>query len=89
VVPTTSPSRRTNSGTGLSPQSRPIKSIRLKITVTGAESADLGRLAAEKGLAVQAKGGSITIAITANAPEDALAQLALLGGIITSKSQKS
>jgi len=43
------------------------------------------RLAAEKGLAVEKKGGDLTVAITAASPEEALAQLRLLSGLLAQK----
>lgn len=43
------------------------------------------RLAAEKGLAVEETGGDLTVAITAASPEEALAQLRLLTGLLAQK----
>jgi len=43
------------------------------------------RLAAEKRLAVEEKGGDLTVAIMAASPEEALAQLRLLSGLLAQK----
>jgi len=87
VVPTTShPSRRSRgSKTGSITQGSPLKSIRLTVTLIGAGRAQLERLAAEKGLTLEERGGDLSIAFTAASPEDALVQLRLLAGLIAPK----
>jgi len=88
VVPTTShPSRRSSrSKNGSIPQGSPLKSIRLTFTLIGAGRAQLERLAAEKGLTVEEKGGGdLSIAFAAASPEDALAQLRLVAGLLAPK----
>jgi hypothetical protein len=87
VVPTTShPSRRSSrSKNGSSTtQGSPLKSIRLTVTLVGAGRAQLDRLAAE-GLTVEDKGGDLSIAFAAATPEEALAQLRLLAGLLSPK----
>jgi hypothetical protein len=93
-VPTTShPSRRstrsktgsTRSKTGSTTQGSPLKSIRLTVTLIGAERAQVERLAAEKGLTVEERGGDLSIAFAAASPEDALVQLRLLAGLLAPK----
>jgi hypothetical protein len=44
------------------------------------------RLAADKGLAVEAKGGSVSLVISAATPEEALAQLGLFSAILASRT---
>ena len=88
MVPTTShPSRRSSrSKKGSITQGAPLKTIRLTVTLAGEGRALLGRLAAEKGLTVEEKGGDLSIAFAAVAsPEDALAQLRLLARILSPK----
>jgi hypothetical protein len=86
VVPTTShPPRRSKSNSGSISQGSPLRSIRLKVTLTGAAAGDLGRLAAEKGLNVEKKGGDLSVAFTAASPEEALAQLRLLSSLLAPK----
>jgi hypothetical protein len=89
VVPTTShPSRRSSrskNGSSIT-QGAPLKSIRLTVTLAGEGRALLERLAAEKGLTVEEKGGDLSIAFAAAAsPEDALAQLRLLTRLLAPK----
>jgi hypothetical protein len=43
-------------------------------------------LAADKGLTVEEKGGDLSLAFTAASPEDALAQLRLLTGLLAPKA---
>jgi len=86
VVPTTSPPpRRSRSKSGSSGKGGPPKSIRLSVTLVGAGRALIERLAAEKRLAVEEKGGNVTVAIMAASPEEALAQLRLLSGLLAQK----
>ena len=86
MVPTTShPSRHSSrSKTGSITQGSPLRSIRLTITLVGA-GPQLERLAAEEGLAIEEKGGDLTISFVAASPEEALAQLRLLGGLLAPK----
>jgi len=51
----------------------------------GAGPALAKRISVEKGLAVEEKGGDLTVAITATSPEQALAQLRLLSGLLAKK----
>ncbi|HEV2389583.1 MAG TPA: hypothetical protein VGS04_02550 [Nitrososphaerales archaeon] len=46
----------------------------------------MGRLAAEKVLAVKEKGGDLTVTITAASPEEALAQLRVLSELLARKA---
>ena len=86
MVPTTSPPRRPNrSKSGSTPKGGPLKGIRLSVTLVGAGRALKERLAAEKGLAVEEKEGDLTVAIVAASPEEALAQLRLLSGVLGKK----
>jgi len=86
VVPTTSPPpRRIRSKSGSIGKGGPLKSIRLSVTLVGAGPALMERLAAEKRLAVEEKGGDLTVAIMAASPEEALAQLRLLSGLLAQK----
>jgi hypothetical protein len=87
VVPTTShPSRHSSrSKTGSIAQGSPLKSIRLTVTLVGVGRAQLERLDAQKGLDVEEKDGDLTIAFAAASPEEALAQLRLLGGLLAQK----
>ncbi len=86
MVPTTSPPpRRTRSKSGSVAKGGPLKSIRLSVTLVGAGRALAERLAAERGLAVEEEGGDLTVAITATSPEEALAQLRLLSGLLAQK----
>jgi hypothetical protein len=86
VVPTTShPSRRSSrSKSGSTTQGSPLKGIRLTVTLVGAGSEQLERLAAE-GLTVEDRGGDVAIAFAAASPEEALAQLRLLTGLLAPK----
>jgi hypothetical protein len=87
VVPTTShPSRRSSKGkTGSTTQGSPLKSIRLTVTLIGVGREQLERLAAEKGVVVEEKGGDLTISFAAASPDEALSQLRLLGGLLPTK----
>jgi len=85
-VPTTShPPRRTRSKNDGVTLGSPLKSIRLTITLVGAARGELERLAAEKGLGVEKKGGDLSLAFTASSPEEALAQLRLLSSLLAPK----
>ena len=59
--------------------------MRLSITLAGAGRSQLERLAAEVGLAAEEKGGGLSVALTAASPEEALAQLRLIGGLLAQK----
>jgi hypothetical protein len=90
-VPTTSHPPKRSSGSssnrnGSISQSVPLKSIRLKVTFVGAGGKELARLAIEKGLAVEHKGGKASLVISAATPEEALSQLRLLSGILASRT---
>jgi hypothetical protein len=86
VVPTTSPQPRRSKGkSGSVAQGGPLKGIRLSVTLVGAGRGLAERISAESGLAVEEKGGDLTVAITATSPEEALAQLRLLSGLLTKK----
>jgi hypothetical protein len=86
VVPTTShPSRRSSRSRKGSTNQGPLKSIRLTFTLIGAERSQLERLAAEKGLTVEEKGGDLSIAFAAASQDDALAQLRLIAGLLAPK----
>jgi hypothetical protein len=54
--------------------------------VAGAGGKELARLAEGKGLAVEEKGGTVCLVISAATPEDALARLRLLSAILASKT---
>jgi hypothetical protein len=85
VVPTTSnPSRRSKSKSADIPQGSPIKSIRLIFTLDAAPG-QLERLAAEKGFAVEEKGGGVSVVLTAATAEEALAKLRLVAGLLAPK----
>jgi hypothetical protein len=87
VVPTTSqPPRRSKSKAGSAERGNPIKGIRLKVTLSGAGGADFGRLAAEKGLAVDERRGGVAVELVAASPEEALAQLRLLAELLARKA---
>ena len=87
MVPTTSrPPRRSKSRPDGTERGSPIKGIRLTFTISGAASADFSRLAAEKGLAVDKRGGDVTVALAAASPEEALAQLSLLSDLLARKA---
>ena len=86
MVPTTSPPpRRSRSKSGSVAQGGPLERVTLSVTLVGAGRPLIERLAAEKGLAVEEKGGDLTVAITATSPEEALAQLRLLSGLLAQK----
>lgn len=85
MVPTTSPPpRRSKSKSGLA-KGGPLRSIRLSVTLVGAELTLMGHLASEKGLTMEEKGGEITVTFTATSPEEALAQLKLLSDLLAQK----
>jgi hypothetical protein len=86
VVPTTShPSRRSSrSKSGSITQGAPLKSIRLTVTLVGAGRSQLERLTAA-GLTVEENGGDLSVAFAAASPEEALAQLKLLAGLLAPK----
>jgi hypothetical protein len=87
VVHTTShPPRRSSGRNGNVSQTSPLKSILLKVTVFDAGGKELARLAADKGLTVEEKGGSVSLVISATTPEDALAQLGLFSAILASRT---
>ena len=87
MVPTTSPQpRRSKSKSGSIAQGGPLKGIRLSVTLVGAEPALAERISAEKGLAVEEKAGDLKVSITATSPEEALAQLRLLSGLLAKKA---
>jgi len=52
----------------------------------GAFGKELARLAADKGLAVEEKGGNVSVVISAPTPEEALARLGILSDILASRS---
>ena len=91
MVPTTSqPQRRSRDRNGSLPlpqgSSNPLKSIHLTVTLVGASPGQLQRLAAEKALAVEEKRGRrVSFVLEAATPEDALAKLRLLTGVIAPK----
>jgi hypothetical protein len=87
VVHTTShPPRRSRGKDANTSQANPIKSIRLRVEFSGSGGGALKRLAAEKGQTVHERGGKVSLMIIAGTPEDALAQLALLRGLLASKT---
>jgi hypothetical protein len=87
VVPTTSnPPRPSRSKRGSVTQGSPLKSIRLTVTLAGSARGDLGRLAAEKGLAVKEKDGDLSIAFAAATADEALEKLRLLTGLLAKKA---
>jgi hypothetical protein len=87
VVPTTSrPPRRSKGRHGATQQGSPLKGIRLDITLIGAARGELERSAAEKGLAVEEKGGDLSVTFAAATPEEALAQIKLLSGLLARKT---
>ncbi|HVC27308.1 MAG TPA: hypothetical protein VND40_04030 [Nitrososphaerales archaeon] len=77
--------RRSKSKQGSGAQGNPIKGIRLDIILIGAAGRELERLAVEKGMAVREKGDDLSVTLTAASPEDALAQLRLLTGLLARK----
>jgi hypothetical protein len=85
VHTTSRPSSRSKDRPGTE-RGSPIKGIRLTFTVSGAASADFSRAATEKGLVVRSNGGDVTVALTATSPEEALAQLSLLSGLLARKA---
>jgi hypothetical protein len=86
VHTTSHPPRRSRGKDADTPQPRPIQSIRLTVSVSGPAAGGLKRLAAERGLTVQEEGGKVSLVITSETPEDALAQLDSLRGILTPKA---
>ena len=56
------------------------------MTLDGPRRAQIGRAAAEKGLTFEEKSGKLSIEITAATAEDALAQLAILTGVIAPRA---
>ena len=83
---TSHPPRRSRGKDADTSQPSPLKSIRLTVSVSGAAGGGLRRIAAEKGLTVQEEGGDVSLVITSETPEDALAQLDLLRGLVASKA---
>ena len=83
---TSHPRRRSRGKDADTSKPSPLKSIRLTVSVFGARPGELRRLAAEKGLTVQEEGGNVSLVITSETPEDALAQLDFLRGLIAPKS---
>ena len=87
MVPTTShPPRRSTGRDGSTPKGNPLKSIRLTVTLDGVARDQLERFAAEKGLAVEGRGDKLSLVIKAATPEEALAQLGLLAGLIAPRA---
>lgn len=87
MVPTTSqPPRRSKSKAGSAERESPIKGIKLIVALSGPAAADFRRLASENGLAVDQKGGDVTVALAAASPEEALAQLRLLAELLSRKA---
>jgi hypothetical protein len=86
VHTTSHPQRRSRGKDADTSHPSPIKSIRLTVSVSCALGGGLKRLAAEKGLTVQEEGGNVSLVITSETPEDALAQLDSLRGILTPKT---
>ena len=83
MVPTTShPPRRSTGRDGDLPKGNPLKSISLTVTLVGAGRGQLERFATEKGFSVEGRGDKLSVVIKAATPEEALAQLVLLTGII-------
>jgi hypothetical protein len=86
VVPTTSrPPRRSKSKSRSVPQGGPLRGIRLSVTLIGAGREQLERFA-ENGIAVEEKGGDLSLSFAASSPEEALAQLRLLSGLLAKKA---
>jgi len=85
VHTTSQPRRRTKSSGRTDPSVNPLKSIRLTITLHGPRSVQLERFAEEKGFSVEERGGRQILVIRAATAEEALAQLALLTGLVAPK----
>ena len=81
---TSHPRRRSRGKDARTSQPSPLKSIRLRVDVFGAGGAELKRLAAEKGFAVEEDGDEVSLVIMSKTPEDALARLAVIRGILAS-----
>jgi hypothetical protein len=71
---------------GNTSQSSPLKGIKLKVTITGAGSGSLKRLAAEVGIALEEDGDQVSLVISASTPEDALAKLGILSRLLASRT---
>jgi hypothetical protein len=56
------------------------------VTLDGVARDQLERFAAEKGLAVEGRGDKLSLVIKAATPEEALAQLGLLAGLIAPRA---
>ena len=82
---TSHPQRRSRGRDAVTSHPSPIKRIVLRVQVFGAAGGDLKRLAAEKGLTAKEDGSKVSLTIETTTPEDALAQLALLRGLLASK----
>jgi hypothetical protein len=81
VVPTTSRPRRSRPR-----DASPLKSIRLTVTLPSSSHADLRRLAEEKGVRVEEKGGRISLVFKAETAEEALAQLGVISSLLIPKA---
>jgi hypothetical protein len=55
------------------------------VTITGDRGAELERLASQRGLKMEAKGDEISMVISVATPEEALAQLGVLSGLLAQK----
>jgi hypothetical protein len=85
VHTTSHPPRRSKGKDADTSRPSPLKIIRLTVRVSGAAGGGLKRLAAEKGLPVQEESGNVSLVITSGTPEDALAKLDLLRGLLASR----
>jgi hypothetical protein len=93
VVPTTSNQSRRSQGNSSSDSERngpavrqpdPIKGIRLRVALADIRPEQVATLAQEEGIAVaKSRTGELTVAFTASTPEDALAKLKLISGVLS------
>ncbi|HUI00894.1 MAG TPA: hypothetical protein VLU99_07910 [Nitrososphaerales archaeon] len=83
--PTTSRRQRPRGSRPSPPPEKPLKSIRIVVTLSeGEEEAVRGALA--KGLTVEDQAGKKAIVISSTDPDDALAKLDALGDALSSKT---
>jgi len=89
VRTTSRPPSRSTRSSGNFAKGSPLKSVSISVTLVGAGNGDLKRLAAEKGLTVEERGGDLTLLIKAATPEEALAKLGLLTGLLAQKGSEA
>ncbi len=64
----------------------PLRGIKVKVRLVAPNWKELAALASSKGLAVEEGGGAVSVEIYAATPEEALSQLEVLGGIVSSRA---